>query len=112
MSFKSFDSFNRRGRGDFKAFGRGRRSDFRVPDVDRPDAFDVTSDVEDKIYNEVGDRSLAKRVHELQGRYPAGSLPELVVMDWLTRHRIPFTYQVPVAGGRSIKGGLVLDRSE
>ena len=109
MSFQKFSSFSRRGKGDFKAFGRGRRTEFYVPDLPGPEAFDITDDIEDRIFNEVKDRGIAKRVRQLQFRYPAGSLPELVLMDWLQRHRIPFRYQVPLFGARSLMGGQILD---
>lgn len=109
MSFRAFDNFTRRGRGDFRAFGRGRRGSFRVPRIQPPEAFDVTDSAEDRIYGSVKDRALARRVRALQDKFPAGSLPELVVMDWLDRRRVVYRYQVPFGGGRSVRGGAVLD---
>ena len=110
MSFATFDSFSRRGRGPFKGFGSGRADSFRVPDANRPpEQFDITDDAVDVIYNQVGDRSLAGRVRELQGTYPAASLPELVTMDFLRRRNVVFQFQVPFGGGRSNRGGAVID---
>lgn len=56
----------------------------------------------------VDDDSLSYRVMKLQGRYPQGTVPELVTMDWLMREGIGFYYQVDLFGGRR-GGGLVPD---
>lgn len=107
--FKGFDSFTRRGRGDFKSFGKGRRTDFFVPKLPEPEEATTGDTVEDRIFYQVRDRSLAKRVSKLTRKYPNGSVPELVAMDWLDRRNVPYQYQVPFAGGRSVRGGAILD---
>lgn len=109
MTFRAFDSFSKKGRGNFKGFGTNRRSPFKKPPDDVPDAFDPTDDTEDRWARVLGDRATAKRVQALSRQYPAGSLPELVVMDWLDRHYVKYQYQVPLGGGRSLRGGQVLD---
>lgn len=55
----------------------------------------------------VGDDSLAYRVMKLQNKYPKGTLPELVTMDWLEKQGIGYQYQVHLFGGR--RGGLIPD---
>lgn len=66
-----------------------------------------------KLINNLGGRGdarkIAKRVMALKPEYPAASIPELVVHDWLTQKKIPFTYQAMLFGGRRAKGGLVPD---
>jgi hypothetical protein len=38
-----------------------------------------------------------------------GSQGEIIAMSWLQRQGIPFTPQVPILGGRQVRGGRVLD---
>lgn len=46
-------------------------------------------------------------------RYGAATYPEWLVYDWLVRQRYEeyrdFYYQVPLGGGRTVKGGFVID---
>jgi len=62
-----------------------------------------------RLTNQLGDEALAKRVLKLQKKWPKGTTPELVVMDFLERRRVTYGFQVWVIGGRKIKGGQVLD---
>lgn len=55
------------------------------------------------------DAQLVKRVRKLQARYPNGTLPEMVAMDWLIENGQSFEYQVGIHGGRATRGGLVSD---
>lgn len=55
------------------------------------------------------DGQLVKRVRKLQARYPNGTLPELVAMDWLMQNGQDFLFQYPLHGGRATRGGLVSD---
>lgn len=105
----TFKSFARRRRDEFKSFGDGRREDYRIPDPPAPEEFRTAEDEMVRITRLTGDRGLAQRVVKLQKQYPNGSLPELVVMDWLQRQNLRFHYQVPIAGGRLQAGGAVLD---
>jgi hypothetical protein len=56
-----------------------------------------------------GDDRLAGRVAKLKQEFPAGSVPELVVYDWLRWRGVPFEYQVALFGGWARAGGLVPD---
>ena len=46
-------------------------------------------------------------------RYGAATFPEWLVYDWLTRQGYEeyrdFYYQVPIGGGRTVKGGFIID---
>jgi len=53
--------------------------------------------------------SNARIVTKWQKRGLAGSSPELLVYDWLTRRRIEFEFQSSLYGGRQVAGGLVTD---
>ena len=55
------------------------------------------------------DAQLVKRVRKLQARYPNGTLPEMVAMDWLMENGQDFLFQYPLHGGRATRGGLVSD---
>jgi len=57
----------------------------------------------------LGDEQLAKRILKLQKKHPDGTVPELIVMEWLERRAIDYVFQVWVLGGRVLKGGQVLD---
>lgn len=57
----------------------------------------------------VGDAALAKRVQKLQAKHPVGSVPELIVLDWLVRNGWQHLYQHALFGGRSLRGGLLPD---
>jgi len=69
------------------------------------------------LYNEqeadiarlVGSSRVAKRIMALLKQFPNGTVPELLCMDWLNDRGEEYIFQAPLAGGRSIKGGLVAD---
>lgn len=56
-----------------------------------------------------GDSSLAKRILSLQKKFPVGTIPELLVYDWLRKEGLSFDYQVELYGGRGFRGGLIPD---
>lgn len=56
-----------------------------------------------------GDRALAKRVRSLQAKFPVGTVPELVVYDFLRREGLSFDFQVEMMGGWGFRGGLIPD---
>ncbi len=86
---------------------RKQTTTFDMPSL--PQAIDLTDDQEDILARALDDEKLAKRVRKLQDQFPVGSVPELIVYDWLKRNSIPFQYQVALFGGRAISGGLVPD---
>lgn len=102
MTFKTFS------KGKFKAFGK-RPKQFRPKTPALPRPFDSTDDTLDRIVRILGDQRQAKRVWSWQQRYPNGTIPEMVVLDWLERHHIRYVYQAIAFGGRRRKGGLVPD---
>jgi hypothetical protein len=69
----------------------------------------VVRDFHQRLGGKGTDLSLARRAATLQRRMPQATLPELVAYDWLKANNHQFEYQVQVAGGRSIQGGLVPD---
>jgi len=66
-----------------------------------------------EVFNRLGrkpsDYRVAKRVAKLHGKYPQGTIPELVTMDYLDQKGYKYTYQAWVNGGRSRRGGVVPD---
>jgi hypothetical protein len=56
-----------------------------------------------------GDRDLAAKIVSLQQKFPKGTVPELVVYEWLRRYGYSFDFQVELYGGRRFEGGLVPD---
>lgn len=69
-----------------------------------------------EIHNRMGGRSVdwavAKRVAGLKGalfKTYEGTIPELIVYDWLEQKKIPFSFQAFIYGGRSRKGGVIPD---
>ncbi len=56
-----------------------------------------------------GDSSLAKRILSLQKKFPVGTIPEMIVYDWLRQQGLSFDFQVELLGGRNFSGGLVPD---
>lgn len=69
----------------------------------------LVPDAQERLANQLGDEQLAKRVLALQKKWPQGTVPELIAMDYLERRRATYGFQVWVIGGRKIKGGQVLD---
>ncbi len=70
---------------------------------------DVRSPLEVRFTQTLDDEKLAKRLVKLQAQFPAATLPELVVYNWLEREHVAFEYQVELFGGRRLRGGLLPD---
>ena len=62
-----------------------------------------------RLTRQLGDEAVAKRLLKLKKKWPDGTTPELIVMDFLERRREKYQFQMWVLGGRKIKGGAVLD---
>lgn len=75
--------------------------------VPRPEGGEPT--VTDLARRLGGDAALAKRIVALQARFPVGTVPELIVYDWLRKEGLRFDYQVELYGGRGFRGGLIPD---
>lgn len=57
-----------------------------------------------------GDQKLAKSIIKRQRtEYPAASFPELLTMHELDKRRIRYLYQASFLGGRTRRGGLIVD---
>lgn len=87
----------------------------KLPDMTgaAPRVAEREPDALQELIRNLGGRSadvkLAKRVLGMKPQFPAASIPELIVYCWLTDHKVPFTYQAMLFGGRRAKGGLVPD---
>ena len=62
-----------------------------------------------RLTQELQDEQLAKKVLKLKEKFPDGTIPELIVMEWLDRRGFEYRFQMWVLGGRVLKGGQVLD---
>jgi hypothetical protein len=72
----------------------------------------VANLVDDELANltrAVGDEKYAKKLLKLKKKFPDGTMPELVVMEWLDRKGIKYEFQKWLLGGRAIRGGQVVD---
>lgn len=58
-----------------------------------------------ELVRTLGSLTTAKRILRLQGSYPNGTLPELVVMDYLNRTGAEYIYQLAAFGGRGEAAG-------
>lgn len=86
-----------------------KKAEFKFPS---PRQADTRPDELDQLVRLLHDDALAKRVLALKREYPGGTIPELVVYDWLrARKWLKFDYQVSMFGGRrAAKGdGIVPD---
>lgn len=93
-----------------KGIGRRRKVEPLPKLGEQPDRIAGLIDDElAKLTRDVGDEQLAKRILKLQEQHPDGTIPELVVMDWLMRRGVKWDFQVWVLGGRVLRGGQVLD---
>lgn len=89
--------------------GKKKRKEKAVaPKVTLPESFAV-DDEEAYIARMYGDARLAARIRKLQLQFPHGTIPELVVYDWLRWRNIPFEYQVRLFGGWANLGGQIPD---
>lgn len=112
MSFNTFQAFDK----PFKKFDKKGFKSWGKAKIWKAQGFattprqpDETPDELDRIVRILGDPKTADRVYKLKRRYPHGTLPELVVLDWLKRMHIAYNYQVQAFGGRRDRGGLVPD---
>jgi hypothetical protein len=83
-----------------------------LPDLDAgPER--IASFVDDelaRLTSALGNERLAKRLLKMKKeKYPDATLPELVLLEWLTRKRYKFEFQVWLLGGRIKKNGQVVD---
>lgn len=101
-------SFDKRGFKGFGSFGKVERLD-KVPPPTPEKPPDSTPDELDRIKRVIPDETMAKRVFGLSLKFPSGSLPEMIVLDWLRRYKIDHSYQALAFGGRRKRGGLVPD---
>lgn len=57
-----------------------------------------------------GDEKLAKQIYKRQQEeFPVASFPELLVMHELDKRRVRYLFQASFLGGRSRRGGLIVD---
>lgn len=106
--FKTFRKGKGFGRSAFKTFGPKERARPRQP----PSEFRREANEDDeytRIRRLLDDDRQAQRVFRLAQQYPAGTVPELVVMDYLLVKRVQHIYQGKAFGGRRRRGGLVPD---
>lgn len=80
-----------------------------LPEPKVADSLLLYDDKQADLARLVGSTKLARKVMALQRQYPNGTVPELLVMDWLNDQGLEYVYQAPLGGGRTIKGGLVAD---
>jgi len=92
--------------------GRQKRLDIAIPPLTENATETLENEEEKRIARELGNDTeamrTAKRIVTLKQRVH-GSLPELVVHDYLTRAGRQFVFQKPFDGGRQMRGGLVAD---
>lgn len=74
-----------------------------VPPVTQPDR-----GREEELAQALGDDELARRVVKLTERFPYGTVPEMLAMDWLDKNLADYVYQAQVNGGYR-QGGQVPD---
>ena len=58
-----------------------------------------------ELARQLGSLDRAKRVLKLQEQYPNGTIPELIVMDYLNRNGEQYLYQLQAFGGRGEVAG-------
>lgn len=69
----------------------------------------MVDDALSRLAQELEDEQLAKKILKLKEKFPDGTIPELIVMEWLDRRGYEYRFQAWVLGGRVLKGGQVLD---
>ncbi len=90
------------------AFAKKKRFPPLIP-VQIPD-WDVSETTVNMLAKRLGgDRQLAAKIVSLQQKFPVGTVPELVVYEFLRRMGYQFSYQVQLYGGRNAFNGLVPD---
>lgn len=70
--------------------------------------FDTGDDWEQRVARDTNNPQLARRLSSLRRRYPYGTVPELIMLDWLERRNERYIYQAQLFGGW-VKGGVVPD---
>ena len=92
-----------------KSLGRRRNDGFKMPEISREKLDLVQRDeFEDRLARDTGDRKLAQRVSRLKKRYPYGTAPELITLDWLEGRNERYIFQAQLYGGW-VQGGLIPD---
>jgi hypothetical protein len=90
----------------------GRREalhSYRLEEISRAkEDFHVDNAWEDRVARETGSRPLAKRVSRLRRKYPYGTVPELLALDWLEAKGERYIFQAQLYGGWR-PGGLIPD---
>jgi hypothetical protein len=107
VTFAEFKPF--RAKSFTKWYHRGKKA---FP-VLSPFTYNIFEEPVDQVLTEltrlIGDEKTATRVRNLQMQYPNGTVPELVVMDWLQANKYHYIYQGILYGGRASAGGLLPD---
>jgi hypothetical protein len=65
-----------------------------------------------KLSLQLGDERLAKRILKLRNKFYnviEGTIPELIIMDYLDRKNAKYEFQKWILGGRALRGGQVVD---
>lgn len=106
MTFRKPRGF---GNAKFKAWAKVPDATKQYLEPFRIDSSEPVDGALTELTNRLGDERLAKRVRTLQAQYPAGTVPELVTMDWLDKQRYRYIYQAQLWGGRAAAGGLLPD---
>lgn len=91
--------------------GLGRKEKLPpLPDLAEPPQIASVSDDElARLIDVLGDRNLAKKLLKLKQKFPDGTMPELVVMEYLDRNGVGYEFQKWLLGGRQLRGGQVVD---
>jgi len=92
----------------------GRRQSYKPPKVSEgKNVLTVTDTTISYIARLLGNDGAAWRVAErvvaLQAEFPRGTIPELIVYQWLEQEQVRFIYQATAFGGRAVRGGLLPD---
>lgn len=92
-----------------RSLGRRRNDGFKMPEISR-EKLDLAQrdEFEDRVARDTGDRKLAQRVSRLRLKYPYGTVPELITLDWLEGRNERYIFQAQLFGGW-VEGGLVPD---
>jgi len=81
-----------------------------LPDLAQPGQLASVADDElSRLTDTLGDRTLAKKLLNLRKKFPDATMPELVTMEFLDRRAVRYQFQKWLLGGRSIRGGQIVD---
>jgi hypothetical protein len=98
--------FSRR-RANFKAWGKLDPTDAKPEPaklIERPQSQDDQLQYVIRLLR--GDETLARKIMSLQQKFPDGTTPELVVMEYLDRKQIKYMYQPYIFGGKASGKGV------